>query len=99
MTQQLAPDNVDRMLLRVAQEALDAEPWRRTAPVVVIHDVTGALSSWARKHELNVSFVQESAELAAEQGAITGLVEVAPSEAATSDAATVLYTIAITVET
>lgn len=94
MTQQLAPDNADRMLLRVAQEAFEAEPWRRTAPVVVIHDVTGALSSWARKHELNVRFVQDSAALAAEQGAITGPVEVTPSRAALSEAATVLYRLA-----
>ena len=36
------PDNVDRMLIRVLEETLTVEPWRREQPVVIINDVTGA---------------------------------------------------------
>lgn len=93
-TQKFAPDNVDRMLLRVVEETFETEPWRRDAPVVVVNDVTGALSAWARQHELHVRFVQDSAGLAAAHADITGPVATAPTADVLSDAGTVLYRLA-----
>src|SRR5699024_3247754 len=75
----VVPDNVDRMLLQVLDETLTAEPWRTTAPFVVINDVSGALSAWAREQKLQVRFVQDSAGLAADKASITGPVATAVS--------------------
>ena len=94
MTQEFAPDNVDRMLLRVADETFETEPWRRSAPVVVVNDVTGALSSWARQYGLDVRFVQDSATLAAAHANVTGPVATAPTADLLAGAGTVLYRLA-----
>lgn len=94
MTPEFAPDNVDRMLLRVVEETFETEPWRRNAPVVVVNDVTGALSSWARQHELDVRFVQDSAALTAAHADVTGEVAAAPTADVLADAGTVLYRLA-----
>src|SRR5699024_1938911 len=95
MTNELfAPDNVDRMLLRVLEETFVAEPWRKTAPIVVINDATGALSDWAVKHDLDVRFVQDSAALGAAQAPVTGTVATSLSPEALNGAATVAYRLA-----
>lgn len=95
MTNELfAPDNVDRMLLRVLEETFVAEPWRKTAPIVVINDATGALSDWAVKHDLDVRFVQDSAALGAAQAPVTGPVATSLSPEALNGAATVVYRLA-----
>ncbi len=88
------PDNVDRMLLRVLDETLTAEPWRRSAPIVVINDATGALSTWVTDQGLEARFVQDSAALAAEQAAVTGAVTTFPTPEVFADAATVIYRLA-----
>ena len=88
------PDNIDRMLWRVVEETFEAEPWRRTAPVVVINDVTGALSAWSREQHLEVRFVQDSAALAVAHADITGPVSTIPTPEVLSGAATVLYRLA-----
>lgn len=88
------PDNVDRMLIRVLEETFAAEPWRASAPVVVINDVTGALSSWAVQQALDVRFVQDSAGLAQAQTAITGPVATAPGAEVLANASTVIYRLA-----
>lgn len=89
--QPLVPDNVDRMLLRVLDETFRAEPWRRDAPVVVINDATGALSSWAVEQRLTARFVQDSAGLAAAHAEITGTVDTLPTEQVLMGAGTVVY--------
>lgn len=89
-----APDNVDRMLLRVLEETFAKEPWRKHAPVVVINDATGALSSWAVEHDLDVRFVQDSAALSTVQAPVTGPVVNLPTEDVLKDVATVLYRLA-----
>lgn len=89
--QKFLPDNVDRMLLEVVEEAFAAEPWRKTAPLVVVNDATGALSTWAAAKGLDVRFVQDSAALAAAQAEVTGPVDIVPTPEVFSDAATVLY--------
>src|SRR5699024_1769823 len=95
MTNELfAPDNVDRMLLRVLEETFVAEPWRKTAPIVVINDATGALSDWAVKHDLDVRFVQDSAALGAAQAPVTRTVATSLSPEALNGAATVVYRLA-----
>ena len=95
MTQtKVVPDNVDRMLLRVLHETLTAEPWRITAPFVVINDVSGALSAWSTEQNLRVRFVQDSAWLAADQASITGPVARAVSRDILDGAATVIYRLA-----
>ena len=91
---QLEPDNIDRMLLRVLEETFEAEPWRRTATVVVINDMTGALSAWAREQQLDVRFVQDSAALATAHADITGPVSATPTPEVLAGAATVLYRLA-----
>ncbi len=88
------PDNVDRMLLQVLDETLTAEPWRTTAPFVVINDVSGALSAWTRQQNLQVRFVQDSAALAADQTSITGPVATAVSPEILDGVATVVYRLA-----
>lgn len=93
-TQRYQPDNVDRMLFRVVEETFAAEPWRASAPVVVINDVTGALSSWAVDRALNVRFVQDSAGLADAQAAVTGQVAPGPSVEVLAGASTVIYRLA-----
>lgn len=93
-TSEFVPDNVDRMLLRVVEETFADEPWRREAPVVIVNDVTGALSAWAREHEMNVHFVQDSAALAAAHTKLTGQVATTPTQQVLTDAATVLYRLA-----
>src|SRR5699024_8990265 len=90
----VVPDNVDRMLLQVQDETLTAEPWRTTAPYVVINDVSGALSAWAREQKLQVRFVQDSAGLAADQASITGPVATAVSPDILDGVATVVYRLA-----
>jgi|SRR5690625_4261353 len=90
----VVPDNVDRMLLQVLDETLTAEPWRTTAPFVVINDVSGALSAWAREQKLQVRFVQDSAGLAADQASITGPVATAVSPDILDGVATVVYRLA-----
>lgn len=95
MTEQLfAPDNVDRMLLRVLEETFEVEPWRKAEPVVVINDATGALCAWAVEHELDVRFVQDSAELAAAHASVTGPVATSPTPDVFAGVATVLYRLA-----
>lgn len=89
-----APDNVDRMLLQVVQETFEAEPWRRTAPVLVVNDATGALSAWARNQDLDVRFVQDSAALAVAHADITGPVATTPTPEVLAEVATVLYRLA-----
>jgi len=90
-----APDNVDRMLLRVLNETLAAEPWRREAPVVIVNDVTGALSHWAREQMRDVRFVQDSAALAAQQAHLTGSsISPTPTPEVLADAVTVVYRLA-----
>lgn len=93
-SQPFAPDNVDRMLLRVLEETFAAQPWRKTAPVVVINDATGALSTWAVEHNLDVRFVQDSAALTAVQAPVTGPVPTRPNADVLDGAATVLYRLA-----
>ena len=93
-SQQITPDNVDRMLLRVLEETFQAEPWRRAEPVVVINDATGALSAWALEQGLPVRFVQNSAALAAEQVSITGPVAAVPTPEVLAGAATVVTRLA-----
>lgn len=88
------PDNVDRMLLQVVQETFEAEPWRRSAPVLVVNDATGALSSWARNHDFEVRFVQDSAALADAHADITGSVSTTPTPETFAGVATVLYRLA-----
>lgn len=93
-TFELVPDNVDRMLLRVVDELFAEHPWRRAAPVVIVNDVTGTLSAWAREHELDVRFVQDSAALAQSHRDLTGPIATTPSPEVLTDAATVLYRLA-----
>lgn len=92
--QQFAPDNIDRMLLRVLDETFEAEPWRKSAPIAVVNDVTGALSSWAVEHELEARFVQDASGLAAEHAHVTGPVATAPSPEVFQEIATVIYRLA-----
>lgn len=89
--QHFKPDNVDRMLFRVLEETFAAEPWRTTAPVVVINDVTGALSAWTVEQALDVRFVQDSAGLAQVQAPVTGPVATTPSAEVLAGAGTVVY--------
>src|SRR5699024_8071529 len=90
----MIPDNVDRMLLRVLQETFAKEPWRKTAPVVVINDATGALSYWALENDLDVRFVQDSAALGALQASVTGPIATCPNPDVLKGATTVLYRLA-----
>lgn len=92
--QHFAPDNVDRMLLRVLDETFQAEPWRKSAPVLVVNDATGALSAWVQAQGLEARFMQDSASLAAQQTAVTGPVATAPSPELFSEVATVIYRLA-----
>src|SRR5690625_4564699 len=92
--QHSAPDNVDRMLLRVLDETFQAEPWRKSVPVLVVNDATGALSTWVQAQGLEARFMQDSASLAAQQTAVTGPVATAPSPELFSEVATVIYRLA-----
>ncbi|TQL72611.1 16S rRNA (guanine1207-N2)-methyltransferase [Enteractinococcus coprophilus] len=94
MTQDITPDNVDRMLLRVLEETFTAEPWRREEPMVVINDVTGALSAWTLDQDLPVRFIQDSASLAAAHARITGSVAAVPTPEVLAGAATVVTRLA-----
>lgn len=91
---EFAPDNVDRMLLQVVEETFAAQPWRRDAPLVVVNDVTGALSDWARTQRMPVRFLQDSAAAARAHAELTGPVATAPSREVFTNAATVLYRLA-----
>ena len=88
------PDNVDRMLFRVLEETFDAEPWRKTAPVVVVNDATGALSEWVQSQGLHARFVQDSAARATQHAHVTGPVETLPNAEVLAGATTVIYRLA-----
>lgn len=88
------PDNVDRMLIRVLEETLTVEPWRREQPVVIINDVTGALSHWAGNQQLTVRCIQDSAALAAEQAPLTGTMAATPNAETLQGAVTVVVRLA-----
>lgn len=88
------PDNVDRMLLQVVNETFAAEPWRRSAPVVVVNDATGALSAWVTQQGLDARFIQDSAGLALSHAALTGPVFTTPTPEALQSAATVITRLA-----
>src|SRR5690625_2425284 len=93
-TSELVPDNDDRMLLRVVEETFADETWRRKAPVVSHNSVTGARSDWAREHEMNVEFGQDSAALATAHTELTGQFATTPTQQVLTDAATGLYRLA-----